>query len=81
MFSLDRLVCNLAHVSSCSLSCLSVQVYDSLVEATKDIDGATVENNKFCVSVHYRNVDGEVTLYSASFHTHWKAMWWPWLRF
>ncbi|KAI3873788.1 hypothetical protein MKX03_018722 [Papaver bracteatum] len=28
-----------------------------LIEKTKSIDGAKVENNKFCVSVHYRNVD------------------------
>ncbi|KAJ9553322.1 hypothetical protein OSB04_017367 [Centaurea solstitialis] len=33
------------------------QVFTSLVEITKDIKGAKVENNKFCVSVHYRNVD------------------------
>ncbi|KAE9464998.1 hypothetical protein C3L33_03095, partial [Rhododendron williamsianum] len=33
------------------------QVFRSLVESTKDIKGANVENNKFCVSVHYRNVD------------------------
>lgn len=33
------------------------EVFASLVEATKDIDGVKVENNKFCVSVHYRNVD------------------------
>ncbi|XP_075485152.1 putative trehalose-phosphate phosphatase G [Primulina tabacum] len=33
------------------------EVFRSLVEITKDIPGATVENNKFCVSVHYRNVD------------------------
>lgn len=33
------------------------KVFRSLVEITKDIIGATVENNKFCVSVHYRNVD------------------------
>ncbi|KAL9225231.1 hypothetical protein vseg_001180 [Gypsophila vaccaria] len=33
------------------------EVFTSLVESTKDIKGATVENNKFCVSVHYRNVD------------------------
>ncbi|BAT92885.1 hypothetical protein VIGAN_07174300 [Vigna angularis var. angularis] len=30
-----------------------------LKECTKDIEGATVENNKFCASVHYRNVDEE----------------------
>ncbi|XP_042753355.1 trehalose-phosphate phosphatase A [Lactuca sativa] len=33
------------------------EVYKSLVETTKEIKGAKVENNKFCVSVHYRNVD------------------------
>jgi hypothetical protein len=38
------------------------QVYKSLVEATRSIKGANVENNKFCVSVHYRNVDKKVGL-------------------
>ncbi|EPS67838.1 trehalose 6-phosphate phosphatase, partial [Genlisea aurea] len=33
------------------------EAYRSLVEIMKDIAGAKVENNKFCVSVHYRNVD------------------------
>ncbi|KAJ0960234.1 hypothetical protein J5N97_001946 [Dioscorea zingiberensis] len=33
------------------------EVFRSLVESTKGIDGAKVENNKFCVSVHYRLVD------------------------
>ncbi|XLR50612.1 hypothetical protein S83_001284, partial [Arachis hypogaea] len=33
------------------------EVFESLIESTKDIKGAKVENNKFCVSVHYRNVD------------------------
>ncbi|XVE56372.1 hypothetical protein DITRI_Ditri04bG0003900 [Diplodiscus trichospermus] len=33
------------------------EVFNSLVNSTKEIKGATVENNKFCVSVHYRNVD------------------------
>ncbi|CAI0377791.1 unnamed protein product [Linum tenue] len=33
------------------------EVFNSLVESTRDIKGAKVENNKFCVSVHYRNVD------------------------
>nr|XP_043632507.1 trehalose-phosphate phosphatase A-like [Erigeron canadensis]XP_043632508.1 trehalose-phosphate phosphatase A-like [Erigeron canadensis]XP_043632509.1 trehalose-phosphate phosphatase A-like [Erigeron canadensis] len=33
------------------------EVFGSLVEITKDIEGVKVENNKFCVSVHYRNVD------------------------
>ncbi|XP_075501025.1 putative trehalose-phosphate phosphatase F [Primulina tabacum] len=33
------------------------EAFRSLVEITKGIVGAKVENNKFCVSVHYRNVD------------------------
>ncbi|WCJ36489.1 Haloacid dehalogenase-like hydrolase (HAD) superfamily protein [Euphorbia peplus] len=33
------------------------EVYHSLIESTKNIKGANIENNKFCVSVHYRNVD------------------------
>uniref|UniRef100_A0ACD5UT68 Uncharacterized protein n=1 Tax=Avena sativa TaxID=4498 RepID=A0ACD5UT68_AVESA len=33
------------------------EVNKSLLEATRSIKGANVENNKFCVSVHYRNVD------------------------
>lgn len=33
------------------------EVFSSLIEITKGIEGAKVENNKFCVSVHYRNVD------------------------
>lgn len=32
-------------------------VFHSLVDNTKEIKGVKVENNKFCVSVHYRNVD------------------------
>nr|CAB3480893.1 unnamed protein product [Digitaria exilis] len=36
------------------------QVHDSLVEMTKAIPGAKVENNKFCVSVHFRCVDEKV---------------------
>lgn len=40
------------------------QVFRSLVESTKDIIGAKVENNKFCVSVHYRNVDEKVWLFT-----------------
>jgi len=30
------------------------QVHESLVEKTRSIPGAKVENNKFCVSVHFR---------------------------
>ncbi|XVE63896.1 hypothetical protein DITRI_Ditri07aG0057900 [Diplodiscus trichospermus] len=33
------------------------EVFHSLVNSTKEIKGANVENNKFCVSIHYRNVD------------------------
>lgn len=33
------------------------EVYNSLIKSTKEIKGAKVENNKFCVSVHYRNVE------------------------
>ncbi|KAL3498675.1 hypothetical protein ACH5RR_041407 [Cinchona calisaya] len=33
------------------------EVFRTLVENTKDIKGAKVENHKFCTSVHYRNVD------------------------
>lgn len=33
------------------------EVYRSLIESVKEIEGAKIENNKFCVSVHYRNVD------------------------
>ncbi|KAA8530879.1 hypothetical protein F0562_005497 [Nyssa sinensis] len=33
------------------------EVYKSLVEKTKSTPGAKVENNKFCISVHFRCVD------------------------
>ncbi|XP_065857966.1 probable trehalose-phosphate phosphatase F [Euphorbia lathyris] len=33
------------------------EVFRILVENTKDIKGAKVENHKFCTSVHYRNVE------------------------
>ncbi|KAJ6990891.1 trehalose-phosphate phosphatase J [Populus alba x Populus x berolinensis] len=33
------------------------EVYEELVEKTKTTPGAKVENNKFCLSVHYRCVD------------------------
>ncbi|XP_061356220.1 probable trehalose-phosphate phosphatase G [Gastrolobium bilobum] len=36
------------------------EVHGLLMECTKDIKGAKVENNKFCVSVHYRNVDEKI---------------------
>lgn len=41
-----------------------MQVFRTLVKKTKDIRGSSVENNKFCVSVHYRNVAMEVFLNS-----------------
>lgn len=39
-----------------------VQVYESLTEIMKGINGVKVENNKFCVSVHYRCANEEVCL-------------------
>ncbi|XP_074560608.1 putative trehalose-phosphate phosphatase F [Curcuma longa] len=33
------------------------EVYKSLTDITSNIIGVKVENNKFCISVHYRNVD------------------------
>ncbi|KAL8167416.1 hypothetical protein V2J09_008915 [Rumex salicifolius] len=33
------------------------QVYNKLLDKTKSIHGSKVENNKFCVSVHFRCVD------------------------
>ena len=40
---------------------LVVQVSTLLVEKTKRISGAMVENHKFCVSVHYRRVEEKVS--------------------
>jgi len=34
-------------------------VYSACVEAITDIPGATVDHNKFCVSVHYRNCESK----------------------
>ncbi|KAL4282421.1 hypothetical protein GQ457_03G015830 [Hibiscus cannabinus] len=36
------------------------EVFNSLVNNIEEIQGAKVENNKFCISVHYRNVDEKV---------------------
>ncbi|KAH1113666.1 hypothetical protein J1N35_007044 [Gossypium stocksii] len=36
------------------------EVYKQLVETTKSTPGAKVENNKFCLSVHFRCVDEKV---------------------
>ena len=37
-----------------------MQVYRALTATTAAIPGATVENNKFCLSVHFRCVQEEV---------------------
>lgn len=42
--------------------CMHGQAYKALVEKTKDTTGARVENNKFCLSVHFRCVDEKVIL-------------------
>lgn len=39
------------------------EVYKLLVEKTKSTPGAKVENNKFCLSVHYRCVDEKVYIF------------------
>ncbi|OAY67788.1 putative trehalose-phosphate phosphatase 6 [Ananas comosus] len=36
------------------------EVYQALLEKAKSVPGAKVENNKFCVSVHFRCVDEKV---------------------
>ncbi|KAF8714953.1 hypothetical protein HU200_027494 [Digitaria exilis] len=36
------------------------KVYSTLLLATGDINGASVEHNMYCVSLHYRNVAKEV---------------------
>jgi trehalose 6-phosphate phosphatase len=36
------------------------EVHDTLVEKMASIPGAMVENNKFCLSVHFRCVDEKV---------------------
>ena len=37
-------------------------MYKKLGESVKDINGARMEDNKFCVSVHYRNVAEDVII-------------------
>ena len=39
---------------------INFQVYQQLVEKTKSTPGAKVENNKYCVTVHFRCVDEKV---------------------
>lgn len=41
--------------------CFLLQVHKALSEKTKPIPGAKLENNKFCVSVHFRCVDEKVS--------------------
>ncbi|KAF2533937.1 hypothetical protein F2Q70_00032905 [Brassica cretica] len=49
------------------------EVFRSLVELTKGIKGAKVENHKFCASVHYRNVDeNDWPLVAQRVHDHLK---------
>lgn len=45
---------------------MNFQVFKQLVEKTKSTPGAKVENNKFCVSVHFRCVDEKVLQQSQS---------------
>lgn len=37
-----------------------IQILRALKEVTKGIDGVIIENNKFCISVHFRCVREEV---------------------
>jgi trehalose 6-phosphate phosphatase len=39
------------------------EVHDLLVEKMTAIPGAMVENNKFCLSVHFRCVDEKVKIH------------------
>jgi Zn-finger protein len=48
------------------------QVYEKLGESVKDIDGARMEDNKFCVSVHYRNVAEDVIVLYLSVYISYK---------
>lgn len=45
-----------------------MQVFKTLIEITKDIEGAKVENHKFCASVHYRNVEENVRINDYPIH-------------
>ena len=38
-------------------------MFENLSESIKGIEGARMEDNKFCVSVHYRNVAPHVSLH------------------
>lgn len=58
MYLLQKNVYN--YYSIFDSSHLYAQVFRVLVKITKGIEGAKVENHKFCVSVHYRNVDEKV---------------------
>lgn len=52
------------------------EVYKQLVEKTKSTEGAKVENNKFCVSVHFRCVEEKVY---CNHHNHHYCSWFLWL--
>ncbi|KAM7256919.1 hypothetical protein ACFE04_012660 [Oxalis oulophora] len=56
------------------------EVFRTLVEKTKGIKGAKVENHKFCASVHYRNVDENNWLLVAQ-HVHDTLKDYPKLKF
>jgi len=54
------------------ITCMYGQAYRALEEKTKDTPGARVENNKFCLSVHFRCVDEKVIagrFFTESFNT------------
>lgn len=50
-----------------------MQVFGLLVDKVRGIDGARVENNKFCVSVHYRNVNEKVENFKFTKNTMWNG--------
>lgn len=51
-----------------SLLSANFQVYKALLEKTKSIPGASVEHNKFCLSVHFRCVDEKVCIIELIYH-------------
>ncbi|RRT72118.1 hypothetical protein B296_00011570 [Ensete ventricosum] len=50
------------------------KVYKSLLERTKSTAGAKVENNKFCVSVHFRCVEEKLTSFCIDSLQSWGAL-------
>ena len=51
------------------------EVYKQLVEKTKTTEGAKVENNKFCVSVHFRCVEEKVYIATITIITTVPGFW------